>query len=255
MEPYVTATASNSTATAIAVPVGEPYVTSSSSSTKKPKSIKKKKPKSIRKKKKKKDDGGDDSLRTVYDNIPNEHIVLKASGWNQVTAREINSNAYSNNASPEANSKHKYAITGKESQIVTIQLEPNEVCQGEPGSMMYLSSGVSMHASCSSDCFGRCCGGESCCVVNFTNNGGDGTSTARYAALVPNEPLAKVIPVDMSSKEVNGTLIVQPGAYMASFGDVRIGYSCDCNIIRCCCGGMVRTRISYLLGKRCNCYL
>ena len=44
----------------------------------------------------------------------------------------------------------------------------------------------------------------------------------------------------MSSKEVNGTLIVQPGAYMASFGDVRIGYSCDCNIIRCCCGGMVR---------------
>ena len=248
MEPYVTATASTSTATptatATAVPVGEPYVTSSS---KKPKSSKKsKKPKSIRKKKKIKDskNDGDDSLRTVYDNIPNEHIVLKASGWNQVTAREINSNAYSN-ASPENNNQHKYAITGKESQIVTIQLEPNEVCQGEPGSMMYLSSGVSMHASCGSDCFGRCCGGESCCVVNFTNNGGglyDGTSTARYAALVPNEPLAKVIPVDMSSKEVNGILIVQPGAYMASFGDVRIGYSCDCNIIRCCCGGMVRTR-------------
>ncbi|OEU12529.1 TRAP-like protein, partial [Fragilariopsis cylindrus CCMP1102] len=142
----------------------------------------------------------------------------------------------------------KYAITGKESQIVTIQLESNEVCQGEPGSMMYLSSGVAMHASCGSDCFGRCCGGESCCVVNFTNNGGndnDGTNTARYAALVPNEPLAKVIPVDMSSKEVNGILIVQPGAYMASFGDVRIGYSCDCNIIRCCCGGMglVRQKI------------
>lgn len=95
------------------------------------------------------------------------------------------------------------------------------------------------NANCGSDCFGRCCGGESCCVLNFTNNDRDGK--AQYAALVTNEPLAKIVPIDMSSKEVSGSLIVQQGAYMASYGDVRIGFSCDCNFVRCCCGGMVRT--------------
>jgi hypothetical protein len=104
---------------------------------------------------------------------------------------------------------------------------------------------VTKNANCGSGCFGRWCGGESCCILNFTNNdsGNDGNDgKAKYAALVPNDPLAKVVPIDMSSKEVSGILIVQQGAYMASYGDVRIGYSCDCNIIRCCCGGMVRLR-------------
>jgi hypothetical protein len=120
---------------------GDVEFTDVSSSGKKPKSSSSKKPKSIRKKKKKKDSPS--SMSTVYDNTPKSHPVLKASGWNQVTAREINSNAY---ASDDASNptKHKYAITGKESQIVTVLLEPNETCQGEPGSMMYLSGGVSM---------------------------------------------------------------------------------------------------------------
>ena len=50
--------------------------------------------------------------------------------------------------------------------------------------------------------------------------------------------MAKVVPVDMSSPAVGGTLIAQQGAFMASYGDVSIGISCDCNLMRCCCAGL-----------------
>jgi hypothetical protein len=73
--------------------------------------------------------------------------------------------------------------------------------------MMYLTPQVEMLASYAG-CWNRCCGGESCAVLNFSNK----SSEPGYAALVPSDPLAKVVPVEMSSSEVGGTLIVQQGA-------------------------------------------
>jgi uncharacterized protein (AIM24 family) len=99
---------------------------------------------------------------------------------------------------------------------------------------MYLSPGVTQQISCEG-CWSRCCAGEDCCVVNFTHSGeqpGKG-----YVALTPNFPMAKVVPVDMSSPYVNGVLIAQQGSFMASVGDVEIGMSVDCNFMRCCCAG------------------
>lgn len=78
--------------------------------------------------------------------------------------------------------------------------------------------------------------------MNFTN---DGTSNKAFVALTPNFPTAKVVPVDMSSPHVNGHLIAQQGAFMASYGDVQIGISLDCNFMRCCCAGtgLVRQKL------------
>jgi len=125
-------------------------------------------------------------------------------------------------------------VTGHESQIITFGLDQGDTVKGEPGVMMYMSPGVTQHLSCDG-CMGRICAGEDCCVVNFTHSGefpGKG-----YVALTPNFPMAKVVPVDMSSPAVNGVLIAQQGAFMASVGDVHIGISVDCNFMRCCCAG------------------
>jgi len=146
--------------------------------------------------------------------------VLAHSGWSKFEAKDPD----------ECN----YAITGHESQVITFRLQNGDTCKGEPGSMMFLSPGMEQHVSCDGG-FERCCSGESCFVMNFTNAG---SSSAAYAALTPNFPTAKVIPVNMSSPDVNGTLIAQQGAFMASVGDVHVQMSLDCNFMRCCCGGL-----------------
>lgn len=128
-----------------------------------------------------------------------------------------------------------YAITGNESQVLTVKLSHGNMVRGEPGTMFYLSEGIHQSVSCD-QCFERCCTGESCCTVNFSNDGSSGRDA--YAALTPNFPTAKVVPVDLSSPHVGGTLIAQRGAYMASYGDVGVNISCDCNFMLCCCGGM-----------------
>lgn len=149
-----------------------------------------------------------------------EEEVLHATGWDHLKIPE-----------PK---KSRYAVTGHEAQVVTLALGAGDSCKGEPGTMMYLSPGMSQHVSCDG-CCARCCSGESCWVVNFTNTGVGGEA---YAALTPNFPTAKVVPVDMSSPHVNEALITQRGAFMASHGDVEVGMSLDCNLTRCCCGGM-----------------
>jgi uncharacterized protein (AIM24 family) len=72
---------------------------------------------------------------------------------------------------------------------------------------MYLSPQVDMLASYAGCCT-RCCGGESCFVLNYTNHS---TSGPGYAALVPSDPLGKVVPIELSAPEVGGRLIVQQG--------------------------------------------
>ncbi|KAL3897153.1 MAG: hypothetical protein SGARI_006986, partial [Bacillariaceae sp.] len=156
---------------------------------------KKKTKKTGDKKSKKKGSGSPSKKKPLLQDVELEDPVLKASGWEEVEVREA--------------PNHKFAITGNEAQIVTVSLQPGEMCHGEPGSMMYLSDEVEMLASYAG-CWNRCCGGESCAVLNFTNK----ESTVGYAALVPSDPLAKVVPVEMSSNEVGGTLIVQQGEWI-----------------------------------------
>lgn len=162
------------------------------------------------------------TMQYKQDEFDNEKgKVLRASGWEKLAianAEQVN-----------------YAITGLESQVVTFRMDRGESVQGEPGSMMYLSPGIVQHATCEGF-LERCCSGEDCFVMNFTNSGS--TGGIAYAALTPNFPTSKIVPVNMSSPNVGGKLVAQQGAFFASSGDVSIGIDLDCNFVRCCCSGL-----------------
>jgi uncharacterized protein (AIM24 family) len=150
-------------------------------------------------------------------------VVLHHTGWEKLQV-----------PSPDA---ANFAIVGHESQVLTVRLPAaGDTVRGEPGTMMFLSPGVRQHVSYEG-CCARTCSGEACFALNFTNSGSH-SAEAAFAALAPNFPTAKVVPVELSQPHVNGKLICQQGAFMASYGDVRIGVSLDWNFMRCCCAGL-----------------
>lgn len=154
-------------------------------------------------------------------------LVLKATGWDKLFIP------------PPLESK--YDITGQTSQVITFSLGTNETVQSEPGTMMYMSSGVDPHVTYEG-CFGRACSGECCYAVNYTNSGS--SENTSYLSLTPNFPTMKVVPVDLSSPDVNGKLIAQQGAFMASYGDVEVNVSFDCSCTALCAGtGLVRQKL------------
>jgi uncharacterized protein (AIM24 family) len=170
------------------------------------------------------------ATKQQQEGIPEAEIILELSGWDKLEIPPID----------EVN----YAITGHESQVLTMKLLSDETVRGEPGSMMFLS-GPNMKQIVSYEGFcGRCCSGESCFVMNYTNTGGD--NKPGFVALTPSFPTAKIVPVNMSSPHVSGTIIAQSGSFMASSGDVNIESSVDCNCARCCCGGLglVRQKVT-----------
>jgi hypothetical protein len=72
-------------------------------------------------------------------------LVLHASGWDEVIIPR-----------PE---ETFYAVTGNESQVLTVKLAPGDALHGEPGSMMYMSDGMKQSIICD-ECMARCCTGE-----------------------------------------------------------------------------------------------
>jgi uncharacterized protein (AIM24 family) len=152
--------------------------------------------------------------------IPEADIVLDHSGWSKLQI-----------PSPET---INYAVTGYENQVLTMRLEPGATVRGEPGSMLFLSHGIQQNASYEG-CCARICSGENCFALNMTNSSSSDTA---FAALTPAFPTAKVVPIDLSSPHVNGALIAQTGSFMASYGDVNVSISMDCNFTRCCCSGL-----------------
>lgn len=109
-------------------------------------------------------------------------LVLSATGWDKVDYGKADEEA-------------KYAITGTESQVLTMKLNQGETLCSEPGVFMYRTGGIEPDTQCEG-CFGRCCAGESCCSVNYTNTGGINNE---IIAITPNFPTAKVVPVDLVS--------------------------------------------------------
>jgi hypothetical protein len=71
--------------------------------------------------------------------------VLHASGWDEVIIPK-----------PE---ETFYAVTGNESQVLTVKLAPGDALHGEPGSMFYMSDGMTQSVTCN-QCMARCCTGE-----------------------------------------------------------------------------------------------
>jgi len=133
-----------------------------------------------------------------------------------------------------------YFINGPDCQVLTVNLESEQMVRAEPGTMMHMSPNIKTDAECQPCNFGRICSGESCVMVEFTAKNGPG-----YVGLTPNFP-AKVIPVDLTSFGVEGHLMTRKAAYMAGIGDIDMDYDCDFNCLRACCGGMgcIRQRLS-----------
>lgn len=147
-------------------------------------------------------------------------LVLSATGWDKVDYGKADEEA-------------KYAITGTESQVLTMKLNQGETLCSEPGVFMYRTGGIEPDTQCEG-CFGRCCAGESCCSVNYTNTGGINNE---IIAITPNFPTAKVVPVDLSDSALSGSILCQSGAYIAHIGEVEIDFNLDCNPCKACCGG------------------
>ena len=105
-----------------------------------------------------------------------------------------------------------------------------------------MSSGIDPSVSYEG-CCGRCCSGECCYAVNYSN-GSPTVDTSEFLALTPCFPTSKVVPVDLSSPDVDGKLIAQTGAFMASYGDVEVSASFDFSLGGCCGGlGFVRQKL------------
>ena len=110
-------------------------------------------------------------------------LVLQTTGWEKLEA-------------PAPEKQLKYAIAGDHSQVLTFKLAQGEALRTEPGIMLYTSGGIYPESDCAG-CFGRCCAGEDCWVVDYRNtseNGGE-----EFVACAPTFPTAKVIPVDLVS--------------------------------------------------------
>lgn len=128
-----------------------------------------------------------------------------------------------------------YEITGPDCQILTINLNPGERVEAEPGSMMFMSPRIKSSVE-----MGRCsrlCVGETLCKAVYQNP----MQQPEYVALTPNFP-AKVVPIDLSK---TGKMIAKKGAYMSGIGDVAITLDLDCSCRACCSGlGCYRTGAS-----------
>lgn len=148
-------------------------------------------------------------------------LVLTETGFEKVEA-------------PEPTPDLKYAISGEQSQVLTVKLAAGESIKTEPGIWLYNTGGITPESECAG-CMGRCCAGEDCWVVNYTNESEDGSDA--FIACTPTFPTAKVIPLDMVDERINGVLRCQQGAYIANMGEVEVTFNLDCNPCRSCCAG------------------
>lgn len=123
----------------------------------------------------------------------------------------------------------KYEILGDDMQVITLEMQPDQVMISEPGTMLTMSKDIKTEVVWD-DCCARMCGGEPPMNVKYTNEGEKG-----FVGFTPNMP-AKIIPMNLDQYP-NG-MNAQKGAYMSSQGQVKAGFSLDCCSATCCCSGM-----------------
>lgn len=136
----------------------------------------------------------------------------------------------------------RWQVNGKDTQVLTTLLEPNQSIECEPGSMMFMHPSIEQDVDCGCDtCWSRCMAGENCAKSIYTNAGHE----KNYIGLAPYYP-AGIIPIAVG-KLAGDAFVTKSGAYMANIGQVDVGYSCHCCSIEtlCCTGlGCVRQELS-----------
>lgn len=103
-------------------------------------------------------------------------------------------------------------VEGNESQIVTIQLEPDQVLRAESGAMMYMTQGVTINTTTGgglSEGFKRMLTGQNFFISDYTYEGAEGT--AGTVALGTDFP-SKILRLNV--EEYGGKLVCQQGALL-----------------------------------------
>lgn len=78
----------------------------------------------------------------------------------------------------------------------------------------------------------RCCSGETCCKVIYTNEG----NKDAFIGITPDFP-AKVVPVNLGEWG-ESNLVSKAGAYLSNIGEVDVSMNLDCGFTGCCIRGM-----------------
>lgn len=123
-------------------------------------------------------------------------------------------------------------MVGLNSQVLHIQLQPNQKVLAEPGTFMHAQSGVTPTTKCYWSC-ARYASGESQFVTRFRNT----SKESQIIGLAPMQPGSKIVPVDLGEELIGGKLSCLKGAWFATLGKARLTFSADCRLATCCFGG------------------
>jgi uncharacterized protein (AIM24 family) len=109
-----------------------------------------------------------------------------------------------------------YRLEGDDFQAVVITLDSGEAVRAEPGSFMWMESGIDMATSTGGGLMAglkRKIAGESFFITTFTNTAGERREVA-FAASYP----GKILPVDLS----RGDILCQRDAYLCSAQGIQV---------------------------------
>jgi uncharacterized protein (TIGR00266 family) len=109
-----------------------------------------------------------------------------------------------------------YVIEGDDFQHVLVNLQPGDDVRAEPGSFMWMETGIEMDTSTGGGLMAglkRKISGESFFITTFTNKGRD-AGTVGFAGPTP----GKILSVDLS----RGSILCQRDAYLCSTTDAEI---------------------------------
>jgi len=128
-------------------------------------------------------------------------------------------------------------ISGYDTQLLEIQVAPQQSVMAEPGSFQHCKTGAisisaNMYGGCGQGCLRACCAAEKCCLMSLKNN----QQGTQIVGISPNFP-ARIVPLDLSDPNNQG-LYFKNGALLGFMSDdFRMEYE-FAGCLRGCCGGM-----------------
>jgi len=164
--------------------------------------------------------------------MPPQAEMVQMSMPLNADARQLRSGMVEWSRKPSPNST--WQITGSDySQLLEVEIQPNELVTCEPGTMTYMSPDLETEVDmngCEQGCKRCCCAGESMFRLHFRNE----TDEVQQVALSPNFP-AQIVPVDLGKYD---GMIFNRGAFLAALGS---DWSVDIKRVKSagvvCCGG------------------
>lgn len=111
-----------------------------------------------------------------------------------------------------------YVIHGDDTQMVEIELDPDEGVRAEAGTMMYMGDGIEMQTGTGGGLFSglkRMFTGESFFITSFVNGGG-GKAHVAFAAPYP----GRIVPLDLG--QMGGQMLCQKDSFLCAAAGIDI---------------------------------